>query len=119
MSLTGITVLYDETCALCRRSAHWLETEKAHIPIDVLAAGSPAAKARFGDIEVLGEDLVVVGDDGRVWWGSPDAFIMAMWALRKWRPWAIRLESSRDEPTGRGRLQASLHPPQSDWGHTG
>ena len=103
MTLTGITVLYDETCALCRRSAHWLETEKAHIPIDVLAAGSPAARARFGDIEGLGEDLVVVGDDGRVWWGSPDAFIMAMWALRKWRPWAIRLSRP-----GMSRLAAAF-----------
>ncbi len=91
MPLTGMTVLYDETCALCRRSAHWLAAEKAHIPVDVVAAGSPAAKARFGDIEALGDDLVVVGDDGRVWWGSPDAFIMALWALRRWRPWAIRL----------------------------
>ena len=91
MAVTGITVLYDETCGLCRRSAHWLLAEKAHIPVEVLAAGSPAATGRFGDIPVLGEDLVVVGDDGRVWWGSPDAYIMAMWALRKWRPWAIRL----------------------------
>ena len=91
MSLTGMTVLYDETCGLCRRSAHWLANEKAHIHLDILAAGSPAARERFGDIPALGDDLVVVGDDGRVWWGSPDAYIMAMWALRKWRPWAIRL----------------------------
>jgi len=91
MGLTGITVLYDETCGLCRRSAHWLTSEKAHIPLTILAAGSPTARERFGDIPTLGEDLVVVGDDGRVWWGSPDAYIMAMWALRKWRPWAIRL----------------------------
>ncbi len=91
MTLTGITVIYDETCALCRRSAHWLMTEKAHIPLQILAAGSPAARAHFGDIPVLGDDLVVIGSDGRVWWGSPDAYIMALWALRKWRPWAIRL----------------------------
>lgn len=91
MTLTGVTVLYDESCGLCRRSAHWLATEKAHIPVAILAAGSPVARARFGDIEALGDDLVVVGDDGRVWWGSPDAYIVALWALRKWRPWAIRL----------------------------
>ena len=91
MALTGITVLYDETCGLCRRSAHWLLSEKAHVPIAVLAAGSDEAQSRIGDIPVLGEDLVVVGDDGRVWWGSPEAYIMALWALRKWRPWAFRL----------------------------
>lgn len=103
MTLTGITVLYDERCGLCRGSAHWLSSEKAHIPVATLAAGSPAARARFGDIPTLGEDLVVVGDDGRVWWGSPDAYIMAMWALRKWRPWAIRLSRP-----GTSRLAAAV-----------
>jgi len=86
-----LTVLYDSNCALCRRSAHWLAQQPAYVPITVLAAGSPAARARFGAIRDLGDELVVIADDGRAWWGSPDAFLMCLWALKRWRPWAIRL----------------------------
>jgi predicted DCC family thiol-disulfide oxidoreductase YuxK len=88
---TGLTVLYDEDCALCRRAALWLTGEPAHVPVTLLAAGSAAARARFGPIRELGDELVVVADDGRVWWGSPDAYLMCLWALERWRPWAMRL----------------------------
>lgn len=88
---TALTVLYDENCNLCRRSAHWLTEQPAYVPIEVLAAGSPAARERYGRVRALGDELVVVADDSRVWWGSPDGFLMCLWALRRWRPWAIRL----------------------------
>jgi len=87
----AITVLYDSQCNLCRRSALWLTQQPAYLPIEVLPANSPVAIARYGEMGRLGDELVVVGDDGRVWWGSPDAFIMSLWALKRWRPWADRL----------------------------
>ena len=87
----GLTVLYDETCQLCRWSAHWLVTEPAHVPIRTLAAGSPAARVAYGPVPQLGDDLVVVADDGRVWWGAPDAFLICLWATRRWRHWSHRL----------------------------
>ncbi|MBT8199760.1 MAG: DUF393 domain-containing protein [Acidimicrobiales bacterium] len=92
-SPASITVLYDPHCNLCRRSALWLTHQPGYIPIEVMAAGSPAAIDQFGDFGRLGDDMVVVADDGRMWWGSPDAYLVCLWALRKWRPWAERLSS--------------------------
>src|SRR5262249_10750836 len=48
------------------------------------------ARARYGDLPWLGDELVVVGDAGEVWVG-PAAFLTCLWALVDWRPWAYRL----------------------------
>ena len=103
MGPRGLTVLYDPHCALCRRSAHWLTTQPAHVPVLVLAAGSPAARQRFGDLGHLGDELLVIADDGRAWWGPPEAYLMCLWALQRWRPWAMRLSRR-----GMSRLAAAV-----------
>lgn len=86
----SITVLYDQTCELCRHARRWLEGQKTYVPLQFLAAQDPSAQARFGQVPWLGEELVVVADDGRVWVG-PAAFITAMWATKRYRNWSYRL----------------------------
>ncbi len=87
-----LTVLYDETCALCRRARDWLLGEPTYIELELLAAGSPAARERYGPLEWKGKELVAVAEDGRVWIG-PSAFLIAMWSTRRWRAWSYRLSS--------------------------
>jgi predicted DCC family thiol-disulfide oxidoreductase YuxK len=90
MTVTRLTVLYDEECALCRRCRHWLEHQPTYVPLDFLAAGSAAARERYGDVPWLGAELVVVSDDGDVWAG-PAAFLVALWATVGYRSWSFRL----------------------------
>ena len=85
-----ITVVYDSTCELCRHARSWLETQRTYIRLDFLSANEARKDPRFAGVPWLGEELVVVADDGRVWFG-PGAFITAMWTTRRYRSWAYRL----------------------------
>ena len=93
----SLTVLYDERCPVCVRARDWLLTEPTYLPVELLAAGSPAAKARFGTIPWRGAELVVVADDGQVWAG-PGAFLVTMWATLRWRAWSYRLSGRHLAP---------------------
>jgi predicted DCC family thiol-disulfide oxidoreductase YuxK len=92
-----LTIVYDEQCAVCRRARDWLLTQPTYVPIELLAAGSPAARARFGGLPWLGKDLVAADDTGNVWVG-PAAFITALWATRRYRSWSFRLSGVRFAP---------------------
>lgn len=115
----GLTVVYDEHCELCRRCRHWLEWQPRFLPMEFLAAGSPAARERYGGMPWLGLELVVVDDSDRVWIG-PAAFLVCLWATRQWREWSYRLSGPLLAPMAerffhlvsakRGRLGALLGP---------
>lgn len=92
-----LTVLYDEQCALCRRARDWLLTQPMRIDMELLAAGSPAARDRYGAIPWIGQDLVVVADDGRIWRDGP-AFLMCLWATRRYRSFSRTLSGRALEP---------------------
>lgn len=85
-----LTVLYDEGCPLCVRCRDWLLREPALVRLELLPAGSAAARDRYGEVPWLGEELVVVADDGRVWVGAA-AFIVCLWALDGYREWSFAL----------------------------
>lgn len=87
---TRLTVVYDEDCELCRRCRQWLSTEPAHVRLEFLAAGSSAAKRRYGKLSWYPSELMVVADDGRAWVG-PAAFLMCLWATVRWRLMSRRL----------------------------
>ncbi|MEZ4221611.1 MAG: DCC1-like thiol-disulfide oxidoreductase family protein [Polyangiaceae bacterium] len=87
-----LTVIYDASCAFCVNAATWLSAQEAFIPIELVSAQSEEAQLRFGILPWLGDQLVVVSDDGRVWAGSA-AFIMCLWALVDYREWALRLSA--------------------------
>jgi predicted DCC family thiol-disulfide oxidoreductase YuxK len=87
----SITILYDESCALCRRARDWLLTQPCLVPVELLPSGAPSVRERFAALEPwLGQELVVVDDRGRAWIG-PGAFIACLWATAHYRPWAYHL----------------------------
>ncbi|HEY3238913.1 MAG TPA: DCC1-like thiol-disulfide oxidoreductase family protein, partial [Acidimicrobiia bacterium] len=114
-----LTVVYDEHCELCRRCRHWLEWQPRFVEMEFLAAGSPAARQRYGGMPWLGAELVVADDQGRVWIG-PAAFLICLWATREWRAWSYRLSGPMFAPLAerffhlvsvkRGRLVRLLRP---------
>jgi predicted DCC family thiol-disulfide oxidoreductase YuxK len=50
----GMTVIYDERCAFCRRCRLWLADQATHVPLRFLAAGSADARQRYGGSWWLG-----------------------------------------------------------------
>lgn len=89
-SPTRIVVLYDDRCAFCVRCAEWLASEPALVAVELLPCGSERARLRFGEVPGLGDDLLVVADTGDAWSG-PGAFVVCLWALARWRPYAFLL----------------------------
>ena len=89
-SPTALTVLFDPTCALCQRCRAWMLRQASFVPLTFVACSEAEARARYGRIPWLGDELVVVGDGGEVWAG-PAAFLTCLWALVEWREWSYRL----------------------------
>jgi predicted DCC family thiol-disulfide oxidoreductase YuxK len=85
-----LAVLYDERCAFCLRCRDWLLAQPCFLEVELLAAGSPVARQRYGALPWLGNELIAVDDRGRVWVG-PGAFLVCMWATVRYRSWAYRL----------------------------
>lgn len=88
--MNRLTVVYDGACALCVRCRDFLATSRSLVPLELLSCQSREARERFGAVPWLGEELVVVSDEGDVWIG-PAAFLVAMWALADYREWSYRL----------------------------
>lgn len=87
----SLTILYDESCALCRRCRDWLLTQPCLLPVQLVPAGSPAAQSQFGRLGAwLGKELVVVDDKGNAWVG-PAAFITCLWATARYRSFSYVL----------------------------
>ena len=85
-------VLFDAQCELCVRCRTWLMKQPAFVPLAFVALQSDEAKLRFPGIETLrpNDQLLVISDDGSVYRGAY-AWIMRLWALRKYREHAQRL----------------------------
>jgi predicted DCC family thiol-disulfide oxidoreductase YuxK len=92
-----LTVLYDGTCALCVRCRDFLAASRTLVPLELLSCQSPDARERFGSVPWLGEELVVISDEGDVWVG-PAAFLVSMWALADYREWSYRLSGPAFAP---------------------
>jgi predicted DCC family thiol-disulfide oxidoreductase YuxK len=85
-----LTVIYDPDCGLCSRIGTWLLTQPKLLglytaPQSSLARIYPELAARG-----LREELIVVSDEGAVYVGD-HAWLMCLYALRRYRHWAQRL----------------------------
>ena len=103
----GLTVVYDDGCELCRRCRAWLEGSIQLVPLEFVAASEGKRVTELGldpTIVPVGDELVVVGDNGAVWVG-PDAFITCLWALTDHRRLAGRLQ----KPAYRGVAKTAFH----------
>ena len=76
-----LTVLYDAGCPLCRSFGSWLGRQPLLVDLDLVPAGSGAARARFPDLDHARtlEEISVVSDAGEVWEGA-HAWVMCLWA---------------------------------------
>jgi predicted DCC family thiol-disulfide oxidoreductase YuxK len=87
---TRLTVFYDERCPFCLRCRDWLLVQPCFVKVELVPAGSAAARERYGTVPWLGKELVVVDDRGRTWVG-PAAFLVCLWATVRYRAWSYRL----------------------------
>lgn len=86
----ALDVLFDPGCALCRRCVSWMQHQSSYVPLRFVACTGQEARARYGDIPWLGDELVVVSEAGDVWVG-PAGFLTCLWALEDYREWSFRL----------------------------
>jgi predicted DCC family thiol-disulfide oxidoreductase YuxK len=97
-----LTVLYDDRCTLCRRARSWLAGQPKYVSMAFVAAGSNEAKRRFPDLDHGStlEELTVVGWGGEVYRGGK-AWVMCLWALKRYRSAALRLSEPETLPVAR------------------
>ncbi|HMJ16380.1 MAG TPA: DCC1-like thiol-disulfide oxidoreductase family protein [Polyangiaceae bacterium] len=93
----SLTVLFDPECALCQQCRSWMSTQATLVELRFVPCTGEEARARYGDIPWLGDELVVVGDEREVWVG-PAAFLVCLWALEGWREWSYRLSGAAFAP---------------------
>ncbi len=85
-----LTVAYDEQCGLCARLSQWLQGQPKWIPLRMMPTGMAARLYPTLATRLQHVELVVVSDEGGVYWGD-HAWLMCLYALRRYRPWANRL----------------------------
>ena len=91
-----LTVLYDSQCPVCRRARSWVAGQVTLVPIEFVAAGSPAAQERFPHLDHGStlSDITVLDDEGRFYRGDT-AWIMVLWAVASTRLLAIDVAQGR------------------------
>lgn len=89
--MRALTVLFDQDCALCRRARTWLGRQATLVPMELIPAGSPAARRLYPALDHAAtlRELTVIGDQGEVYRGAK-AWLMCLWALRDYRELALR-----------------------------
>jgi predicted DCC family thiol-disulfide oxidoreductase YuxK len=90
-------VIYDGECGLCCRAVRKLMTEPSYLNLRFAPASAAGVERRFGAAMGDGSQLVVVADSGEVYRGT-SAWIMVLYALRRYRPLAMRLASPAWRP---------------------
>ena len=92
-------VLYDGACGVCCRAVARLAWEPSYIQLRFAPAGSAMAQTKFAEALAgeLGRQVVVVADTGEVYRGA-SAWIMVLYALKRWRPLAMRLATPTWRP---------------------
>lgn len=100
---TTLTVLYDAGCPLCSRFREWLVVQPTLVPLRLVAAGSAQAHGLFPTLDHARtlREITVVGDDGAVW-TNEHAWVMCLWATRRFRGTAERLAHPAWLPFARG-----------------
>lgn len=98
-----LTVLYDDRCPLCRTFSTWLARQACLVDLDLVPAGSAAARHRFPslDHERTLEEIAVVSDAGAVWTGA-HAWVMCLWATAAHRALAEGLARPSRLPLAKG-----------------
>ena len=99
-------VIYDPHCGLCTEIKEWLTQQPSFVPLRLLPAGSPQALAVYP--ERSPDEVAVISSQGEVWLGNR-AWIVLLWALRRYRGWARRLSSPMLQPFARQAYALIAH----------
>jgi predicted DCC family thiol-disulfide oxidoreductase YuxK len=85
-------VLYDVRCLGCGDYAYWLSRQPALVELKFIPLRSPEVACRFPGLDSFQPDqqLLVVSDEGAVYQG-PQAWIMGLYALKRYREWSLLL----------------------------
>ncbi len=102
--IEAMWVLYDDTCGFCCRCAEWLRAQDKLVPLMCLPRSGEVARRVFANLPQGDDELVVIDSSGGVYRGG-DAFVMSLWALEAFRPWAAK---AGREPL-RSRARALFH----------
>ena len=99
-------VLFDASCGLCVRSARWLNKQPAFLEVQAIPSGSHKAAKLFPGLRTAPtpEELVVIADTGEVY-RDLSAWLMCLYALKRYRSWAIRLSRPGWKPLARRAVQ--------------
>jgi predicted DCC family thiol-disulfide oxidoreductase YuxK len=93
----ALTVYFDGDCGFCRRVAAWVDRQPKFVPVRCVAAQSDAARDCPVRLEQMLEKVTVTASDGAIYRGS-NAWIVVLWALRKYRRWSLRFATERWRP---------------------
>ncbi len=96
-SALELTVFFDGDCGLCRRVAGWLDRQPQYVPLHCVAAQRASDQGCPLSVEALLEQVTVTASDGAVYRGT-NAWLVCLWALRRYRPWSLRLASDALRP---------------------
>lgn len=101
-----LVVLADLNCRMCHRFAEWLATQPQLVPIEIVPAGSPAARQRFPELDHAAtlREVTVVADTG-AWWSGGAAWVICLWALADYRSRSLTLTT----PAGFAAAKAIAH----------
>jgi predicted DCC family thiol-disulfide oxidoreductase YuxK len=106
-TMRRLYVLYDSRCELCCRLRKWLSDQEAWLELKTIPAGGEEARRLFPGLEAIAsaDDLVVVSDQGEVYLGNR-AWIMCLFALKRYQRLACRLAHPLLLPLARHAYQA-------------
>lgn len=95
----ALTVLYDESCPLCRRLKAWLAGQPTVVAVEFLPAAGTEARRRYPalDHERSLTHLTVIRADGAVY-EEERAWLACAWSLLRWQRWAEHLATRRRAP---------------------
>jgi len=99
-------VLYDPDCGFCTRCRAWLASEPAYVTFEFVPTSTPRLGESFPGLDPadVKAELTVVSGRGEVFRGTK-AWLVCLWALRRYRSWALRLASPALLPLAREAFQ--------------
>lgn len=93
--MKALTIFYDPDCGLCCAFRAWLlgqETRGIYLEFEPYTSDlGDRLIPGFRQLDP-GKEIIVLADDGRYWQG-PDAWIICLWTLRKYRKYAKLLNA--------------------------
>jgi predicted DCC family thiol-disulfide oxidoreductase YuxK len=99
-------VLFDAHCGLCTEVSGWLQGQPAYMELRMISSASVEAREKFSSLPP--GELAVISDSGQVWLGN-NAFLVCLWALRRYRTFARTLANPLLRPLARQAFSELSH----------